>query len=68
MSHFSKIDFMRKASENGFKVYCYFVCTSDPDINLNRVANRIQQGGHAVDPEKIVSRYLDHLDILHFYN
>lgn len=64
MSHSSKIDFMRKASENGFKVYFYFVCTSDPDINLSRVENRIQQGGHAVDPEKIVSRYFRCLQLL----
>jgi predicted ABC-type ATPase len=64
MSHFSKIDFMRKARANGFKVYYYFICTSDPDINLNRVANRIKQGGHAVDPEKIVSRYFRCLQLL----
>lgn len=65
MSHSSKIDFMRKARSNGFKIYYYFICTSDPEINLNRVENRIQQGGHAVDPEKIKSRYYRCLQLLH---
>lgn len=64
MSHTSKIDFMRKARSNGFKIYYYFICTSDPEINLSRVKNRIQQGGHAVDPEKITSRYYRCLQLL----
>jgi predicted ABC-type ATPase len=64
MSHSSKIDFMRKARSNGFKIYYYFICTSDPEINLSRVKNRIQQGGHAVDPEKITSRYYRCLQLL----
>lgn len=64
MSHSSKIGFMRKAKTNGFKIYYYFICTSDPEINLSRVKNRIQQGGHAVDPEKITSRYYRCLQLL----
>jgi predicted ABC-type ATPase len=65
MSHSSKIDFLKRARSNGFKIYYYFICTSDPEINLNRVENRIQQGGHAVDPNKITSRYYRCLQLLH---
>lgn len=65
LSHESKIDFMKLAKSSGYKIYYYFVCTSDPEINLSRVQNRILQGGHAVSPEKIFSRYYRCLQLLH---
>jgi predicted ABC-type ATPase len=65
MSHYSKIEFMKKARLYGFKIYYYFVCTSDPEINVKRVENRVQQGGHDVDTEKIKSRYNKCLQLLH---
>lgn len=37
MSHPSKIDFMRRARERGYRVYLYFVATDDPTINIDRV-------------------------------
>lgn len=57
MSHDSKINFMKLAQKRGFKVYFYFVCTSDPLINISRVNIRIAQNGHAVEPNKIENRY-----------
>ena len=57
MSHPSKLDFMRIAKENGFKVYLYFVSLADPELNKHRVQTRVAQGGHAVDEDKIRQRY-----------
>lgn len=57
MSHPSKLDFMREAKANGFKVYLYFVSLRDPEVNVSRVRNRVSEGGHDVNPEKIKSRY-----------
>ena len=57
MSSDDKIAFMLKARESGYRTYLYFVATEDPDININRVRNRVAAGGHPVPTEKIVQRY-----------
>lgn len=57
MSHDSKLNLMRAAKEKGFKVYLYYVSTSSPEINVGRVATRVQEGGHDVPLDKIRSRY-----------
>ena len=65
MSHPGKLEFMRQAKEKGFRIYLYFVSTSSPDINVGRVAARVQRGGHNVSEEKIRSRYIRSLENLH---
>ena len=57
MSHPSKLEFMKRAKENGFKIYLYFVSLIDPQLNKLRVRTRVRQGGHAVDEQKIEERY-----------
>lgn len=57
MSHPSKLEFMKRAKEKGFKVYLYFVSLRDPQLNKLRVRTRVSQGGHAVDEQKIEERY-----------
>lgn len=57
MSHESKLNFMREARNKGFRIYLYYVSTSSPEINVGRVAARVQKGGHNVLTEKIYSRY-----------
>lgn len=57
MSHPSKVTEIKKAKENGYKIYLYFICTDDIEININRVANRVEKGGHGVNENKIRSRY-----------
>ncbi|NOU13460.1 MAG: AAA family ATPase [Methylococcaceae bacterium] len=52
-----KIEFLRKAHEQGFFIRVFFVATSDPAINASRVARRVMQGGHDVPIPKIISRY-----------
>lgn len=64
MSHHSKIDLIKEAISQGFKVYLYFICTVDPAINVARVHQRVLQNGHHVPEDKIVSRYYDTLNLL----
>lgn len=64
MSHESKVDFMREAQQRGYRTYLYFVATEDPKININRVAIRVEEGGHDVDTDKIIMRYHKTLALL----
>ena len=56
-SHVSKINELKNAKKANFKIYLYFITTSDPLINLQRVKNRAEVGGHDVPEEKIYDRY-----------
>lgn len=55
---------MQEAGSIGFKTYLYFICTRDVQININRVKNRVQKGGHPVDEEKIEQRFYRSLELL----
>lgn len=57
MSHPSKLDFLRMAKDNGYKVYLYFVTLQDSHLNVLRVKTRVKAGGHGVGKRKIVDRY-----------
>jgi predicted ABC-type ATPase len=64
-SHPSKLDFMREAIAQGYRVYLYFVATEDPSINVYRVKEvRVKEKGHDVPEDKIRSRYHRCLDLL----
>ena len=63
LSHSSKADFMAATKEKGFRNYLYYVCTSDPEINVQRVAGRVADGGHNVDRDKIIDRYYRSLKV-----
>ena len=52
-----KLEFVRKAKAAGFFIRLFFVCTSDPEINVRRVTKRFLEGGHEVPISKIISRY-----------
>lgn len=64
-SHPSKLNIMREAKENGYKVYLYFVSTDSPEINRLRVKSRKGQGGHDVPANLIESRYYRSLNLLY---
>lgn len=64
MSHPSKLDFIKRAKEKGFKVYLYFVSLADPALNIHRVKTRVREGGHDVDSKKIEDRYYRTMDYL----
>ncbi len=52
-----KVEFLRRAKYIGYKVIGVFITTKSPEINKDRVAQRVKEGGHDVPPEKIESRY-----------
>jgi predicted ABC-type ATPase len=65
-SHPSKIEFMRKAVDEGYKIYFYFIATESPEINISRIKDvRIKQGGHDVSANKVKARYKRSLDQLY---
>jgi len=64
MSHASKIDIMRRARYAGFHVTLFFVGTSYPQINIDRVGNRVELGGHSVPEDRIVARYYRTMEAL----
>ena len=65
MSHPSKLDFIKKASECGYKVYMYFVSLEDPELNIQRVKARVKMNGHDVPEDKIISRYYRTMSLLY---
>ena len=56
-----KIDFNRRAKEQGFFIRLFYVATKHPSINAARIAKRVMKGGHDVPITKIVSRYFKSL-------
>ncbi|MBV7533102.1 hypothetical protein [Chitinophaga sp. sic0106] len=64
MSHPSKLDILITARNAGFRNYLYFISTESPDINVNRVRERVNKGGHPVSEQKIRERYLRSMDLL----
>lgn len=64
LSHASKIEFLKESKSAGYKNYLYFICTVSPLINIERVKQRVQLGGHNVPEDRIVKRYFDSLSIL----
>ena len=65
-SHPSKLDFMKKAASQGYKIYLYFIATESPLINISRIKEvRTPQGGHDVPEKKIKARYTRSLGLLY---
>ena len=52
-----KLEFLKKAKEAGFFIRFFYVCTSDPAINVVRITQRYLNGGHEVPISKVISRY-----------
>jgi len=53
LSHPSKIEFLQQSMDEGYKNYLYFICTVSPEINIERVHDRVKLGGHGVPVERI---------------
>lgn len=64
MSHPSKIRFLERARSRGYRVYLYWIVTEDSEVNVQRVAQRVREGGHDVPAAKIRSRYDEALGLL----
>lgn len=55
-SHPSKIDFVARAKALDYHIVLVFVHLTQPTLNLARVHQRVQLGGHAVPEDKVLSR------------
>ena len=64
MSHPSKVEFMTRARSAGYYVTLFFVATSDPVLNLERVQARVALGGHDVPEDRVLARYHRSLKLL----
>jgi len=64
MSHESKLNELHTAKTNGYKVYFYFICLDDPELNILRVQDRVNKGGHNVSPDRVHDRYHKTLNLL----
>lgn len=63
-SHPSKLQLIDFAHQNGYKIYLYYVGTDSPEINEERVKDRIKKGGHSVRKEDIYNRYDRTMELL----
>lgn len=63
-SHESRIEEIKKSKSLGYYVIVFYVTTSRPSINIERVANRVKHGGHGVPSDKILSRYKRSTELL----
>jgi len=52
-----KLEFLRRASREGYFIRIFFIATTSPEINAARVARRFMEGGHDVPIPKIISRF-----------
>ena len=64
MSHSSKVELLRSAQADGYRTYLYYVSTEDCDINVSRVKQRFESGGHDVPEEKIRKRYVKSMELI----
>lgn len=51
------LDLLIKAKNAGYFIRCFYFLTADPLINVQRVNSRVEDGGHSVPKDKIISRY-----------
>ena len=59
LSRYDKVDYIKRAIDNGFFVRLFFICTTSPNINASRITDRVMKGGHDVPIPKIISRYYE---------
>lgn len=57
LSSDGKVDFLKRAKQEGYFIRMFFICTQNPTINAARIAKRVMEGGHDVPIQKIISRY-----------
>lgn len=58
------LELLKRAKRENYFVLCYYVLTSSPEINVMRVRNRVNNGGHDVPEDKIRERYFKALALI----
>jgi len=52
-----KLAFLEDAVTAGYTVVLFFVGISSPDVSIDRVGQRVMEGGHNVPHDKLIGRY-----------
>lgn len=52
------IKYLKQAQEVGYEIYLLFLWLPSADLAIERVANRVKQGGHNIPDDTIRRRYL----------
>lgn len=63
-SHPSKIDFVAHAKALGYQIILIFIHLESADLNIARISQRLESGGHNVPDEKVeqrIPRLLKHI-------
>jgi len=60
------INYIKKAKELNFKVSLIYLFLENPNTNINRVKNRVLNGGHHIPKDDIIRRYYRSKDM--FFN
>jgi predicted ABC-type ATPase len=63
-SHPSRIALIAQARSLGFEVVLYAIALDEPRLLLQRVSQRVREGGHPVPSNKVLERYARCLDQL----
>tara|TARA_R110000803_G_scaffold75946_2_gene140307 strand:+ start:592 stop:1152 length:561 start_codon:yes stop_codon:yes gene_type:complete len=61
-SHPSKIDFIAEAKALRYEIILVVIHVQSSELNLARISQRVQEGGHNVPSEKVISRIPRMLD------
>ena len=64
MSHPSKLAILETAKKAGFETRLVYISTDNPQTNVDRVKQRVIDGGHDVPENKVISRYHRSLSLL----
>ena len=64
LSRPDKLDFINYAKFHGYYVHVVYVTTHNSEINISRVKIRVEQGGHDVPKDKIISRYEKSMELM----
>ncbi|CTQ47357.1 zeta toxin family protein [Roseibium aggregatum] len=57
LSSRQSLDLMMRGRAAGYDVSLVFVILNDPELNIERITNRVAQGGHHISPEVVRRRY-----------
>ena len=60
----SYVELVKRAQALGYKVHLLFFCLDSPEQAIQRVAQRVRQGGHGIQEEVIRRRFKKGIDNL----